>query len=534
MILKNTLLITFLLLITPTFKTQIIELSESEVNQKYDKIEIKDLKFKNITEVRKLYKYSINKKYQSGILRGLVAMQRHYLLESNYTLSLQYGKQAEEIAIRLKNYQILTAIYMYKGDVFTKLGMEQEAYEALNTSLKNNKKIKNNADKKMLLSAIYSIYAALYANQNKNNLVVEYYKNALNLIESISATNMDELQKTRYFYLLIFHNMNMGNTYDFYNNPPEMEKAEYYFIKTLSFSKSHPKEFNIAAMSVYYSVASFYLIKKDYPKCIEYSEKLLEVEKSKKNPEIRLYAYDNIRESYDSINNLTMQNKYLKLYSQLSDSLSNIKKNSVIIHSEHQANRSKGEISNLKIYLLSSITIAGIIIAIIFVYFDLRNKNLKKKYLILVDKLENNNLHGHQNINRLENDIVKSNISTDKEKKLLKKLCTFETSEKFLRKNLTLSYMSNLFNTNPKYLSQLIREHKGQNFSSYINQLRINYITQKLYNVPLYREYKISYLAEECGYASPQVFINAFRKETGMTPSYFINELKNQQNIEII
>nr|WP_307835707.1 AraC family transcriptional regulator [Elizabethkingia sp. ASV34] len=28
----------------------------------------------------------------------------------------------------------------------------------------------------------------------------------------------------------------------------------------------------------------------------------------------------------------------------------------------------------------------------------------------------------------------------------------------------------------------------------------------------------MSYLAEECGYASHQVFINAFRKETGMTP----------------
>ncbi|AQX14363.1 transcriptional regulator [Elizabethkingia meningoseptica] len=88
--------------------------------------------------------------------------------------------------------------------------------------------------------------------------------------------------------------------------------------------------------------------------------------------------------------------------------------------------------------------------------------------------------------------------------------------------------MSNLFNTNPKYLSQIIREHKGQNFSGYINQLRINYISNKLYNTTLYREYKISYLAEECGYASPQVFINAFRKETGMTPSYFITALKNQ------
>ncbi|WP_407476606.1 helix-turn-helix domain-containing protein, partial [Elizabethkingia anophelis] len=150
-----------------------------------------------------------------------------------------------------------------------------------------------------------------------------------------------------------------------------------------------------------------------------------------------------------------------------------------------------------------------------------------------IDKLEKiNELKvGVTNIDKKieDNEVIKINISSDKEKSILKKIEAFEASEKFLRKNLTLSYMSNLFNTNPKYLSQIIRENKNQNFNSYINQLRISYISDKLYNTTLYREYKISYLAEECGYASPQVFINAFRKETGMTPSYFINELKSQK-----
>ncbi|NHQ71954.1 helix-turn-helix domain-containing protein, partial [Elizabethkingia miricola] len=58
------------------------------------------------------------------------------------------------------------------------------------------------------------------------------------------------------------------------------------------------------------------------------------------------------------------------------------------------------------------------------------------------------------------------------------------------------------------------------------------YIIDKLYNNPLYREYKISYLAEECGYSSHQVFITAFRKETGMTPSYFIKQLSIKQRIK--
>ncbi|MDX8569366.1 helix-turn-helix domain-containing protein [Elizabethkingia sp. HX XZB] len=524
---KNTISFAFILL-SIVCLSQNIELSESDISKSYDEIEVEDLRFKtNINEVRKLYEYSRSKNYQFGILRGLVAMQRHYLLESNYILSLNYGHQAEEIALKLKNYQMLTASYMYKGDAFTRLGMEKEAKEYLDLSLKNDKKISNNVDKDMLLSSIHTVFGALYSGKKNNDSVVSSYQKALDVIEALPAENMNKLQKTRYFYLLIFNNMNMGSSYSYYHNPPELDKAEFYFLKTLAFSTSHPHEFKIAAMNVYYSVAYFYFIKKDYSKCIIYSEKLLDLEKHRKNPEIRLYAYENLKESYDALNNLPQQNKYLKLYSQLSDSLAKIKNTSILSHTEEKEFETKEEIKYLFIFII----VTGIIALITGLYFYIKNRKLKKKYFSLIKNLEKENSNVTTSIidNKTEDtEIVKSNISLDKEKELLKKLNAFEESEKFLRKNLTLSYMSNLFNTNPKYLSQLIREHKEQNFSSYINKLRINYITQKLYNINLYREYKISYLAEECGYASPQVFINAFRKETGMTPSYFINELKNQ------
>ncbi len=532
MICKNIIFFICFLLIEVSY-SQTLNLSESEVALRFDKIEVKDLRFKtNIGEVKQLYEYSKNKRYKSGILRGLVALQRHYLLESNYILSLNYGHQAEELASKLKNYSILTATYMYKGDAFTKLGMNREAKDYLDISLKYNDKIQDDVDRKMLLSSIYTVLGALYANKKEKNLVITFYQKALDVVEAIPTNNLTELQKTRYFYLLIFHNMNMGNSYSFYHNPPQMDRAEHYFLKTLSFAKSHPNEFRTAEMNVYYSVAYFYFLKKDYPKCILYSGKLLEVEKYRKNPEIRLYAYENLKDSYDALDDLPHQNKYLKLYVQLSDSLSNVKKGSVIYHSEDQSTRSEGEISILKKYLFLSIVIAGIVLLITGIYFYERNKILRKKYFLLIDKLDSNNdiasapLINDEQIE--DNEVVKINISSDKEKSILKKIEAFETSEKFLRKNLTLSYMSNLFNTNPKYLSQIIRESKNQNFNGYINQLRINYISNKLYNIPLYREYKISYLAEECGYASSQVFINAFRKETGMTPSYFINELKNK------
>lgn len=110
---------------------------------------------------------------------------------------------------------------------------------------------------------------------------------------------------------------------------------------------------------------------------------------------------------------------------------------------------------------------------------------------------------------------------------ILNKLKKFEKSEKFLRKDVSLTSLASSLDTNPRYLSEIIKQYKGKNYNNYLNGLRIQYITQLLYKEPIYREYKIIYLAEHCGFASREVFAIAFKKETGVTPSYFISQLRD-------
>jgi len=121
-------------------------------------------------------------------------------------------------------------------------------------------------------------------------------------------------------------------------------------------------------------------------------------------------------------------------------------------------------------------------------------------------------------------------ISDDTVAVILKKIHKFESTEKFLRKDINLTWLSSHLNTNTKYLSEVIKFHSNKNFNNYINGLRIDYITKKLYEDPVYKEYKISYLSKECGFASPQVFVIAFKKEKNVTPSFFIEQLKNESD----
>lgn len=105
----------------------------------------------------------------------------------------------------------------------------------------------------------------------------------------------------------------------------------------------------------------------------------------------------------------------------------------------------------------------------------------------------------------------------------------FEKSEDFLKKDISVSYLSNQFDTNPKYLSQVIQKHKGLNFNNYINELRINYIADLLKNNPEYRQYKISYLAAITGFSSHSKFASIFKKIKRVSPSEFVNKLEKEE-----
>lgn len=115
-----------------------------------------------------------------------------------------------------------------------------------------------------------------------------------------------------------------------------------------------------------------------------------------------------------------------------------------------------------------------------------------------------------------------STIPEDTEKLILTKLRHFESGKKFLSTDMSLAQLSTLLETNSKYVSEVINRHKGKNFNAYINELRIKYIVEKLHNNPTYLNYKVSYLAEESGFASHSSFTTVFKGVVGMSPARFI------------
>lgn len=94
---------------------------------------------------------------------------------------------------------------------------------------------------------------------------------------------------------------------------------------------------------------------------------------------------------------------------------------------------------------------------------------------------------------------------------------------------MSLPLLAAQLETNTKYLSEVIRKFKEKNFTTYINELKINHIAHLISSDPTFRQYKISYLAEFTGFTSHSTFTVVFKSVTGMSPNDYIQQVNKTQ-----
>ena len=119
-----------------------------------------------------------------------------------------------------------------------------------------------------------------------------------------------------------------------------------------------------------------------------------------------------------------------------------------------------------------------------------------------------------------------SNLSPELTKTLVKNLEKFERQKKFLEKDMNLTKLATLLDTNTKYASLIIAEQRKKKTTTYINDLKIDFIVELLINNNKYRNYTNKALSDEAGFGSTQIFTLCFKNKIGMSPTSFIQQLK--------
>lgn len=312
---------------------------------------------------------------------------------------------------------------------------------------------------------------------------------------------------------------------------------------------------------IYSDLSNIYLGRKDYIKSEVYIKKALQILKSNKSFEI------------DYINIITLAEIYYETnrFEKVTEILAPISKNNNIepIFNQHinellsRTYKKLNDTHNEKIHQIKADSIQskfqnnkmdGIKEAYKYIDNELKkneSENTSIKYIsiailllilfsvyILIKKYTNRIKSQNDAYKALKLCIQEKNAKKEFRKNtdlsntellLLEKLQKFEEEKGFLKKNITLAVLAVDLETNTYYLSEIINKTKGKNINTYINDLRIRYIVEELYNKPELLSYKISYIAELAGFNSHNSFSTVFKKVTKISPSIFLEQLRKDK-----
>lgn len=191
-----------------------------------------------------------------------------------------------------------------------------------------------------------------------------------------------------------------------------------------------------------------------------------------------------------------------------------------------------------KLLLIGSVSGVLILIALILIWLLYNKRNQAYKLLVLQNinstkessmsipeiVLSNNN----QSYN-VENVEIKATQMSDQQKKQLIETLTQQIESKvFLLPDININKMAELCNTNRTYLSQLINEYYQMNFSTLINKCRIEEAKRIL--IAEKNDVQLKNFYPKLGFNSYGVFNEAFKKHIGVTPAFFLQTVRSEND----
>ena len=98
----------------------------------------------------------------------------------------------------------------------------------------------------------------------------------------------------------------------------------------------------------------------------------------------------------------------------------------------------------------------------------------------------------------------------------------FEEEKAYLNKDVSINTICSKIGCNPVEFPKLLKKECGIGISRLINQYRIRHAIEMIENGYL-KKLTVETLAEEVGFRSRNTFYLAFKKETGLSPTSFVD-----------
>ena len=187
------------------------------------------------------------------------------------------------------------------------------------------------------------------------------------------------------------------------------------------------------------------------------------------------------------------------------------------------------------------IVLALVLVLMLFLFWIINSRRKKaahKRYIEIVELLKvrqendavtqamskNSESQGPAQFEKLNPKAIEEELA----EKITMGLQKLEKEEMFLKSDFKATVVAQLLGTNTNYLSQYFAGEKKKTFPEYTQELRINYVLNRLKNDPIFRKFTLQAIAEEIGYKNANTFVRIFKAQTGISPTFYIEETSKE------
>lgn len=503
------------------------------------------------------------------------------LLASAPHESIAAGRQALKLAESLNDTLAIAQSYMDMGMGFENI----DAYDrALAHYLKALSAYEHKDDKPSLANALNAI-GFIYWYMGDNDYALDYYHRSITLYRLLDlplgvARNLNhqgliywrrqqwEKALNHYFQSLSLFEQHgttsnqtalLNNIGLVYLDMGAHNKALAYFKRSLRMNKKEGKHWSLIENCN--NIGHTYIRVPDYEKAQSY---LTQARKLARQIESRYLLSDNNLHFYNlylAKGDLPKALKFHQQYTSLRDSLNSdrVRSNIAVLQTQYEIEKRESQIKLLKaeqalnnarlrahkqwIHFLITVSI---VVGFASILFYLQRRKMLHAYnhlaqrtqeLVATEKKARTlKTTGKKTNQRSKTDEVKysgSSLTEAQKQKISDNLADLmEAHQFYLNHDLTINRVADELHISRTYLSQVINEKFSQSFVNYINGLRIREACHLL-SEDLDRLYTIEAISKQVGFNSTNVFNKAFKRSTGVTPSFYIKTLKGKKEVSI-
>lgn len=463
-------------------------------------------------------------------VKSLLLSAELYHSAGEFKKSICYGENAHSLLSQINDPEWFSRVNEFLAKEYRLVGLYQRSKKYTLQGIEAAKGITDSKKKSEVLGLLNQEMAYYEMEQGSYPDAIKYIELSLNAFGKDNVQDNDRAIAASYQIL--------GDVYF---------KLKDYVISESCYRKAESllKEKCCILGLVYNGLGGIRLKQKNWKDAEIYLKKAENLADSSRSLKFKKAVYSNINDYYEGTGDTFKASLYAVKYVRAYDSLTARNREFAMRNPDTPAKPSK---KSTQISIVKNTAIIVLIVSLIgiVIFFKTKQKKQRSKFRnIIRTQLQMISSRSESSPIKAENPDF-SNISVEEvddraggvdkkrneslmtsetEAKLLELLDVFEKGELYNNKNMSLSFLAAELNTNTKYLSYVINQHKSADVKTYVNRLRINYIVDKLINDEKYRQYKISILADECGFSSHSKFASIFKAVTDFSPSAYIKYL---------